>query len=202
MWLGDLGGPICSGTCASHTLKAFDPRTEALARRLRWGRSPRRPCDAARDAEVHVVIVRDDEQALACVMGDDGILTTSPAGSVLVSHSTIAPETVRTLASASADAGVRFVDAGLSRGAGRQIGQLYAMCGGDAATIDAIRPVLDVYCSAVVRFGEIGSGMRAKLIRNALRYALWGRCTRAWCWPRPQSSTSRRWRSCTEALLV
>jgi 3-hydroxyisobutyrate dehydrogenase len=48
------------------------------------------------------------------------------------------------------------------------------MCGGAPATIDAVRPVLDVYCSDVVRFGEIGSGMQAKLIRNALRYALWG----------------------------
>jgi 3-hydroxyisobutyrate dehydrogenase-like beta-hydroxyacid dehydrogenase len=173
--LGDLGGPICAALAPVHTVMAFDPRTEALAPSVALGAiAASSPADAARDAEVHVVIVRDDEQALACVMGDDGILTTSPAGSVLVSHSTIAPETVRTLASASADAGVRFVDAGLSRGAGRQIGQLYAMCGGDAATIDAIRPVLDVYCSDVVRFGEIGSGMRAKLIRNALRYALWG----------------------------
>jgi 3-hydroxyisobutyrate dehydrogenase-like beta-hydroxyacid dehydrogenase len=48
------------------------------------------------------------------------------------------------------------------------------MCGGAPALIDAVRPVLDVYCSDVVRFGEIGAGMQAKLIRNALRYALWG----------------------------
>jgi 3-hydroxyisobutyrate dehydrogenase len=174
--LGNLGAPICAGLVASvHTVRAFDTRPEALAPLVAQGAiGCASPADAARGADVHVVIVRDDTQALACVTGHDGILTTARAGSVLASHSTVAPETIRTLASASAEAGVCFVDVGVSRGAGRQIGEIYAMCGGDAATIDAIRPVLDVYCSDVVRFGEIGAGMRAKLIRNALRYALWG----------------------------
>jgi 3-hydroxyisobutyrate dehydrogenase-like beta-hydroxyacid dehydrogenase len=174
--LGNLGAPICAGLVASvHTVRAFDPRPEALGPLVAQGAiGCASPADAARGADVHVVMVRDDAQALACVTGHDGILTTARAGSVLASHSTVAPETIRTLASASAEMGVRFVDAGVSRGAGRQIGELYAMCGGDAEAIDAIRPVLDVYCSDVVRFGEIGAGMQAKLIRNALRYALWG----------------------------
>ena len=174
--LGNLGAPICAGLVASaHTVRAFDPRPEALAPLVAQGViGCASPADAACDADVHIVMVRDDAQALACVTGHDGILTTARAGSVVASHSTVAPETIRTLASASAEAGVRFVDVGLSRGAGRQIGGLYAMCGGDAATIDAIRPVLAVYCSDVVRFGGIGAGMQAKLIRNALRYALWG----------------------------
>jgi len=174
--LGNLGAPICAALVASpHTVRAFDTRPEALAPLVAQGAAQcSSPADAARDAQVHVVMVRDDAQALACVTGDDGILTTASAGSVVVSHSTVAPETVVRLAAACAGAAVGFVDAGISRGGGRPIGKLYAMCGGAPATIDAVRPVLDVYCSDVVRFGETGSGMQAKLIRNALRYALWG----------------------------
>jgi 3-hydroxyisobutyrate dehydrogenase-like beta-hydroxyacid dehydrogenase len=174
--LGNLGAPICAALVASvHTVRAYDPRPEALGPLVTQGAiGCASPADAARDAEVHVVMVRDDTQALACVTGHDGILTTARVGSVLVSHSTVAPETVETLAAACAAAAVGFVDAGISRGAGRPIGNLYAMCGGAAATIDAVRPVVDVYCSDVVRFGEVGAGMRAKLIRNALRYAMFG----------------------------
>ncbi|MEO5839554.1 MAG: NAD(P)-dependent oxidoreductase [Acidimicrobiales bacterium] len=174
--LGNLGAPICTALVGSiHTVQAFDPRQEALAPLVALGAVDcASPADAARDADVHVVMVRDDAQAMACVTGQDGILTTARAGSTVVSHSTVAPETVVRLAAACAAVDVGFIDAGISRGAGRQIGNLYAMCGGAPATIDAVRSVLDVYCGDVVRFGEIGAGMQAKLIRNALRYALWG----------------------------
>jgi 3-hydroxyisobutyrate dehydrogenase len=174
--LGNLGAPICTALVASvHAVQAFDPRPEALAPLVALGAtSCSSPADAASGADLHVVMVRDDAQALACVTGDDGILTSARAGSVVVSHSTVAPETVTRLSAACAAADVGFVDAGISRGAGRPIGKLYAMCGGTPETIDAVRPVLDVYCSDVVRFGEVGAGMQAKLIRNALRYAMWG----------------------------
>ena len=174
--LGNLGAPICTALAASiHDVRAFDPRPEALAPLVALGATGcSSPSDAARNAEVHIVIVRDDVQALACVTGSDGILTTARAGSILVSHSTVAPETIRTLAAACAAATIDFVDAGISRGGGREIGDLYVMWGGEPGAIDAARSVLDVYCSDVVRFGEVGAGMRAKLIRNATRYALWG----------------------------
>jgi 3-hydroxyisobutyrate dehydrogenase len=174
--LGNLGAPICAALVASvHTVWAFDPRSEALEPLVAQGATGcASPAEAARDADVHVIMVRDDAQALSCMTGSDGILTSAREGSVVVFHSTVAPETVGRLAAACAAAAVSFVDAGISRGGGRPIGNLYAMCGGAPATIDSIRPVLDVYCGDVVRFGEIGAGMQAKLIRNALRYALWG----------------------------
>src|SRR5690606_17817657 len=50
---------------------------------------------------------------------------------------------------------------------------LYVMCGGDPETIDDARPVIDCYARHVVRFGEVGAGMAAKLARNFLHYQVW-----------------------------
>jgi 3-hydroxyisobutyrate dehydrogenase-like beta-hydroxyacid dehydrogenase len=80
---------------------------------------------------------------------------------------------VHALDAACRAAGVGFIDAGVSRGGGREMDQLYLMCGGHQATIDAVAPVLSTYSTDVVRFGDTGAGMNAKLIRNAMRYGIW-----------------------------
>ena len=174
--LGHLGGQVGDALIASpHRVRAYDPRPEALDPRVAAGaEGAASAADAADGADVSIVFVRDDAQALDAVAGPDGLLRAARPGSVVIVHSTVAPDTVRALAAACADAGVELVDAGISTGGGRPIGQLYAMCGGPVETIDSVRPVLDVYCSDVVRFGPLGAGMAAKLVRNAMRYALYG----------------------------
>ena len=124
-------------------------------------------------ADVIVVFVRDDHQALDVVSGPAGVLHTARPPAVVVLHSTVAPATVRMLDTACGAADVGFIDAGVSRGGGRNTDQLYAMCGGNQSTIDAVLPVLSVYCAEVVRFGDTGAGMTAKLVRNAMRYGVW-----------------------------
>ncbi len=173
--LGQLGGPVCDVLLGSvHRVTVYDPRPDAVAPRVAAGAHPAAsPADAARDADVSIIFVRDDAQALDAVTGPQGILAGAPRGSVVVLHSTVAPATVRTLDLACRGAHVGFVDAGVSRGGERSPGSLYAMCGGDAEVIDAVRPVLGVYCTDIVRFGDTGAGMRAKLVRNAIRYAVW-----------------------------
>ena len=173
--LGDLGGPVCDALIASpHSVAAYDPRPEVLDQRIAAGaRGATSPADAAVGADVIVVFVRDDAQALDVVSGPTGVLSTARAPAVVVLHSTVAPVTVRTIDTACRAAGVGFVDAGVSRGGGRKVDRLYAMCGGNQATIDAVLPVLSVYCADVVRFGDTGAGMTAKLVRNAMRYGVW-----------------------------
>jgi 3-hydroxyisobutyrate dehydrogenase-like beta-hydroxyacid dehydrogenase len=170
--LGNLGGPIADALIASrHSVKVFDPIEAAMAARVERGaRRATSAADAAHDADVAIVIVRDDAQVLD-LLSENGALPGLRSGTVVALHSTVAPHTVRVVAERCAHVGVRFVDTGITTGGGRPIGDLLLMCGGDPDAIAYARPVFDVYCSEVVRFGEIGAGMRAKLIRNAMRYA-------------------------------
>jgi 3-hydroxyisobutyrate dehydrogenase-like beta-hydroxyacid dehydrogenase len=174
--LGEMGGPMASFVIAAgHEVALYDPVRETVDARSAGGaRAARSPADAATDAEVVCVVVRDDHQSIAAVDGDDGALRGAAPGCVVVLHATVAPETVRRLARACAEAGMRFVDAGISGGAaGAQAGTLYVMCGGDADAIEVARPVLESYARHIVRFGGTGAGMAAKLARNLVHYSVW-----------------------------
>jgi 3-hydroxyisobutyrate dehydrogenase len=69
---------------------------------------------------------------------------------------------------------VVLVDAGISGGPDRaRDASLVAVCGGDPAAIDAIRPMLAAYASDVIACGPTGAGMAAKLARNLAQYGVW-----------------------------
>lgn len=173
--LGNIGARIaaCLGE-AGADVAAHDPRPEAFDAVVHTGvrRAPSAAA-AADGADVAIVVVRDDQQVESLLLGPEGVVARLAPRSIVVLHSTVSPGTVRAVLAACDAAGVRLVDVGVSNGGGRSPGTLYAMCGGDATTIDELRPVLDAYCADVVRFGDVGAGMKAKLVRNAMRYALW-----------------------------
>jgi 3-hydroxyisobutyrate dehydrogenase-like beta-hydroxyacid dehydrogenase len=94
---------------------------------------------------------------------------------VVLIHATVHPDTCRRLAARAAEAGAVLIDAPVSGGAdAARAGQLTVMCGGDVATIERCRPVLESFASLIVRLGEVGAGQEAKLINNALMAANMG----------------------------
>jgi 3-hydroxyisobutyrate dehydrogenase-like beta-hydroxyacid dehydrogenase len=174
--LGQMGGHMCDHVIAGgHDVTVFDPYPPAVEPRAKAGaKVAATPAAAARDAEAICVVVRTDEQALESIAGPDGVLEGASAGAIVMLHSTVAPETVRRLHAACVAKGVRFIDAGISGGEpGSLAGTLYLICGGDQATIDDAKPVLQCFAGHVVRFGDIGAGMAAKLARNMLQYTMW-----------------------------
>ena len=174
--LGQMGGHMCDHVIAGgHDVTVFDPYPPAVEPRAKAGaKVAATPAAAARDADAICVVVRTDEQALESIAGPDGVLQGAPAGSIVMLHSTVAPETVRELHAACTAKRVRFIDAGISGGEpGSLAGTLYLICGGDQSTIDDAKPVLECFAGHVVRFGDTGAGMAAKLARNMMQYTTW-----------------------------
>ncbi|MEO5838739.1 MAG: NAD(P)-dependent oxidoreductase [Acidimicrobiales bacterium] len=174
--LGQMGGHMCDHVIAGgHDVTVFDPYPPAVEPRAKAGaKVAATPAAAARDADAICVVVRTDAQALESIAGKDGVLDGAPTNSIVMLHSTVAPETVRKLHAACSAKGVRFIDAGISGGEpGSLAGTLYLICGGDQATIDEAKPVLQCFAGHVVRFGDIGAGMAAKLARNMMQYTMW-----------------------------
>jgi 3-hydroxyisobutyrate dehydrogenase len=173
--LGHLGGTLCDHAIAGgHDITVFDPDPTVVAPRVAAGaRAAASPAAAARDAVIVCVVVRDDEQALEAIAGDDGVLQTLGGDGVVVLHSTVAPATVRELYERCQARGVRFVDVAIGAGVGRETGEMFAMCGGDPDTIERVRPVVSCYAKHIVRFGDLGAGMAAKLARNLIQYSMW-----------------------------
>jgi 3-hydroxyisobutyrate dehydrogenase-like beta-hydroxyacid dehydrogenase len=175
--LGRMGGPMCDHVVAAgHDVAVFDPFPAAVAPRVaRGAHEASSPAAAAAGAVAVAVVVRDDEQALAALLGAAGVFAGAPRGARVLLHSTLAPATVRTLHAAGLAAGVDVLDVPISGGTeGAAAGTLFLMAGGDPESIDAVRPLLDCYGGEVARFGDVGAGMAAKLVRNMLHYTLWG----------------------------
>ena len=157
-----MGFPMAGHLAAAgHEVRVFN-RTTAVAER--WGEEHEgvvaaTPAEAAGGAEFVFTCVGADNDLRAVVLGDDGVLSTMPAGSVLVDHTTASAEVARELADVCAEQGIGWLDAPISGGqAGAENGVLTVMCGGEPEHFDAAQPVMDAYSSAVTLMGPAGIG--------------------------------------------
>ena len=92
-------------------------------------------------------------------------------GAIHAVLSTVNPKTVQALA-AGAPPGVAVVDATMCRG-GRAAdeGTLLCFVGGEAATVERLRPVLGAFASDIVHTGPAGSAQVAKAANNLILWA-------------------------------
>lgn len=92
-------------------------------------------------------------------------------GAIHAVLSTVNPNTVRELAR-SAPPGVALVDATMCRGGkAADEGTLLCFVGGDAATVERLRPVLGAFASDIVHTGPAGSAQVAKAANNLILWA-------------------------------
>jgi 3-hydroxyisobutyrate dehydrogenase len=173
--LGRMGGSIADHIIAAgHDVRVYDIAEKAVAPRVAAGATASSsPADAARGASFVNVVVFDDPQAVAVVAGDDGVLTTLEAGSVVSIHTTVSLDTIDDLAARAEAQGVFVLDAGISGGEdGAAAGTLLTMVGGPADAVDRARPVLLSFSKEVLHPGPLGAGMALKLARNSTGYVM------------------------------
>ncbi|NUP37575.1 MAG: NAD(P)-dependent oxidoreductase [Streptomyces sp.] len=131
------------------------------------------PGRAAAAADVVLVSLADDRALREAYGGENGIAAGLRAGAVVVETSTVAPETVTTLAPLVEKAGAALLDAPVS---GSVVfveqGRLTVMAGGDVSALEQARPVLDVLAAHVVHVGPTGTGAAMKLAVNSLLLGL------------------------------
>jgi 3-hydroxyisobutyrate dehydrogenase-like beta-hydroxyacid dehydrogenase len=124
----------------------------------------------AEDRELFLLVVATDAQVEAVVAD---LLSAGPAtGAVIVVAATIHPRVVIEQARLCAEHGVDLVDAPVCYGLqGALHGALISLCGGEAAAIARISPVLDAYSRSVEHVGGHGCGQIAKTCNNMMHWA-------------------------------
>jgi 3-hydroxyisobutyrate dehydrogenase len=161
---------------AANLLKAGIPttvwnRTRARAEPLAaaGARIANTPADAARDTDVILTMLADETASRAAWLGDQGALAAAKPNAILIESSTVTPEWIAELAAAANKQNLKFLDAPVT-GSRMQAnaGQLSFLVGGDAATLEEVRPVLAAMSKEIIALGPIGSGARLKLINNFL----------------------------------
>jgi len=125
------------------------------------------PREAAQNAEVIIGMLADDKAAQAVWFGDNGALSATKPGTIIIESSTLSSEFVRQLAGLATQRGCGFLDAPVT-GSRTQAagGELKFLVGGDAATLDAARVVFNAMGKDIVHFGPVGSGAVMKLVNN------------------------------------
>ena len=168
--LGVMGYPM-----AGHVLRAgleICVFNRNAARAEQWcaehgGDMAPTPTDAAKNADVVLVCVGNDDDVRAVVLGENGALASMKPGAILVDHTTASAELARELAEVAQQQGKQFLDAPVSGGqAGAENGVLTVMIGGDQSTYDLAKPVIDCYSRFNKLLGPAGHGQLAKMVNQ------------------------------------
>ena len=168
--LGVMGYPM-----AGHVLRAgleIFVFNRNAARAEQWcaeygGDMAPTPAEAAKNADVVLVCVGNDDDVRAVVLGESGALSAMKPGAVLVDHTTASADLARELAGAALQQGKQFLDAPVSGGqAGAENGVLTVMIGGDPSTYDLAKPVIDCYSRFSKLLGPAGHGQLAKMVNQ------------------------------------
>jgi 3-hydroxyisobutyrate dehydrogenase-like beta-hydroxyacid dehydrogenase len=168
--LGVMGFPM-----AGHlAVKGFDvvvynrtrAKVEAWTEKY-GGHSEPTPARAARDADLVMACVGNDDDVRAIALGPDGAFAGMKPGAVFIDHTTASADVARELAAAAAERRLGFLDAPVSGGqAGAENGVLTVMVGGDPETFTRAKPAMDSYARAVTLMGPAGAGQLTKMVNQ------------------------------------
>jgi 3-hydroxyisobutyrate dehydrogenase len=127
------------------------------------------PADAAKDADVVMISLADQNVVSKVVFDEDGIFETLGEGSYVLDMSTVTPEFARELNGKAREAGYKHLDTCvLGNPMHARQGELRVMAGGDEADFKAVEPLLEAVGKEVTYLGEAGMGATMKLVLNML----------------------------------
>ena len=169
--VGVMGASMCAHIVDAGYRVTVHTRTRAsaqplLTRGAAWADSP---ADVARTSDVIFAIVGFPPDVREVFLGTYGALSGAAAGSVLVDMTTSEPQLAVEIAAAAAANGLSALDAPVSGGdAGARNATLSIMVGGDPATVERVRPLLEILGKTIVHQGPPGAGQHTKMVNQIL----------------------------------
>jgi len=126
--------------------------------------------DAAKDADILLVVVVNAAQTDRVLFGVEGAAAAMKPSGVIVSCATMAPSDARSLAAKASSAGLLYLDAPMSGGAAKAaMGQLTVMASGSKEAFSKARTVLNAIAATVHELGEApGIGASFKMVNQLL----------------------------------
>lgn len=168
--LGVMGYPMAGHlVAAGHDVTVFNRTTvkaEKWAHQFK-GEYAHTPAAAAKGADYVFCCVGNDDDLRAVTTGKDGAFEAMAEGAIFIDHTTASADVARELGRAAEDSGFGFIDAPVSGGqAGAENGSLSVMCGGDKATFNKAKPIMEAYAKMVGLMGPTGAGQLTKMVNQ------------------------------------
>jgi 4-hydroxybutyrate dehydrogenase/sulfolactaldehyde 3-reductase len=169
--LGRMGRPMASNLCRKgFALRVHDVNPQAVAAVVGVGAQAAGSIqDIARDCDIVVTMLPSSTEVAAVALGPDGLLAHGRQGQIILDMSTIDPETTDQLAERAAAKGIDVVDAPVGRLATHaDRGESLFMVGGSKQAFERVLPLLQAMGTTILHCGEVGAGIRMKLVNNYL----------------------------------
>ncbi|RYY29127.1 MAG: NAD(P)-dependent oxidoreductase [Sphingomonadales bacterium] len=179
--LGDQGGPMARMIVEGGFGLGIWARRDAVKGRFAgWGATVASdPAALAAESDLMCLCVTGDADVREILI-ERGVIAAMRKRTFLAIHSTIMPDTCVEMARLAAARGVTLLDLPVS-GSGHAAldRKLLVMAGGDPKAVARIMPVLETYAGTIIRMGEVGAAMNAKLINNLMAVVNIGQAYRA-----------------------
>jgi 3-hydroxyisobutyrate dehydrogenase len=161
--LGAMGVGMARNLHRAGMLSAIWNRTAAKAQSLAAETSTlavTTPAALPEHCDIIVMCVSADADVLAVI---DTLLPAVKSNTLVIDCSTVSADTARSATHRLRDRGADFLDAPVSGGVeGARDGTLAIMVGGDTASFERAKPVLEALGRTITHFGPSGSGQAAK----------------------------------------
>ena len=167
---GTMGNPMARCLIeAGHQLTVYDIRREATTNLCElgasWADSPRTVAESSQ--VVFTSLPGPDQVTQAVLEPDSGILGGLARGGVIIDTTTNSPTVSRRVSTECRSQGVEMLDAPVS---GRPP-SMTVMAGGDLATFNEYRPLLESMAGNIFYLGDSGAGCITKLVTQYLGYS-------------------------------
>ena len=143
--------------------------TQLVERGAKWADTPK---EMAASCRVVITCLPTPQSVEQVVYGTNGLKSGWKSGDIYVDMSTNAPSLLRRIAEDARSMGVSVLDAPMSGGTmGAEKGTLAIMVGGDSASLEKIRKILECMGKSIFYVGDVGCGNVAKLVNNMISLA-------------------------------
>lgn len=176
--LGNMGRGIAKNIASSdHRLLVWDVNEEARTA-FSDTASIAKPADMAEEADVIIFVVPGSEQ-IESILGD--MLVNPKPELILWDFTTSEPTYTKRLALQANEAGVAYMDAGMTGGGakGADDGTMTLMIGGPEDVFERSRPVLSACAGELIYLGESGAGHTMKVVHNLITHTNFLACSEA-----------------------
>jgi 3-hydroxyisobutyrate dehydrogenase-like beta-hydroxyacid dehydrogenase len=170
--LGRIGKNVALGLDRAGLLEAvYDIRPEVAGTLEPALVNAGSPAELARRCDVVIVAVFDAAQARDVLAGPEGIFSAAHSRLIVLLVSTVSLNEFRALHAAAAQHGIELLDCCVTGGYLPDRGGWVVFVGGEGASVNAARPAIDAIGRRVFHMGPPGTGLIAKLAKNAVFYA-------------------------------
>lgn len=169
--LGNMGAAVATRLAIGNRVLAYDPKPSPRAHELAAsGAIELVDAPLAVAAAPAVVLSLPTPGISRQVIAE---LAPAETLGLIVETSTVSPKDMRAAAALCEPHGTRLIDAAILAGVQPMLdGKGALLVGGETDDIEAARPVLESFAAQVDVIGELGAGMAAKVINNAVAHAV------------------------------